>query len=124
MALAAAAILIVVNGAVGAIGTEDDDANMLFGGVLAVGIIGAIIARFKPDGMARAMFGAALAQALVAVIALIAGSGSSIDPEWPRDILGVTAFFFALWLTSAWLFQKAARERTPVGSASVDTPYP
>jgi hypothetical protein len=42
-------------------------------GVLAVGIIGAIVARFRPHGMARALFATALAQALVAVIALLAG---------------------------------------------------
>jgi hypothetical protein len=32
-------------------------------GVLAVGIIGAIIARLRPRGMARALFATALAQA-------------------------------------------------------------
>ena len=41
----------------------------MFFGVLVVGIIGAIIARFRPQGMARALFATALAQALVAVIA-------------------------------------------------------
>jgi hypothetical protein len=35
----------------------------------------AIIVRFQPRGMARALFATALAQALVAVIALIAGLG-------------------------------------------------
>jgi hypothetical protein len=43
--------------------------------VLAVGLIGAIIACFRPHGMARALFATALAQALVAVIALIFGLG-------------------------------------------------
>ena len=65
VALGAAFILVWVNGAVGVIGTERDDANLMYGGVLAVGIIGAIIARFQPDGMARALFATALAQALV-----------------------------------------------------------
>lgn len=111
VALAATFILIGVNGAVGIIGTENNDANLMFGGVLAVGIIGAIIARFQPRGMARAMFATGLAQALVAVIALIAGFGSN-DPNWPLEILMATGFFTALWLTSAWLFQKAAREPT------------
>jgi len=80
----------------------------MYGGVLAVGIIGAIIARFQPRGMARALFATALAQALVAVIALIAGLGST-GPTWPADILILTGFFTALWLISAWLFRKAAR---------------
>jgi hypothetical protein len=88
----------------------------MFGGVLAVGTIGAVIARFQPHGMARALFATALAQAFVAVTALIAGLGST-GPIWPRDILILTGFFAALWLTSAWLFRKAAREQVPAGAA-------
>jgi hypothetical protein len=67
VAVAAAFILVWMNLAVGIIGTEDNPANLMYGGVLAVGIIGALIARFQPDGMARALFATALAQALVAV---------------------------------------------------------
>lgn len=100
VAIAAALILVWVNLAVGLIGTEDDPANLMYGGVLAVGIIGAIIARFRPHGMARALLATALAQALVAVIALIAGLGFTFI---------LTGFFVALWLISAWLFLKAAR---------------
>jgi hypothetical protein len=116
VALAGAFILVWMNAAVGVIGTERDDANLMYGGVLAVGIIGAIIARFQPGEMARALFATALAQALVAVIALIGGLGST-GPIWPLDILILTAFFAALWLISAWLFRKAAREQTPAGAA-------
>ena len=106
VALAAAFILIWVNGAVGIIGSEDNDANLMYGGVLAIGVIGALIARFESHGMARALFATALAQALVTVIALIAGLGS----PWsgPGEILFLNGFFVALWLTSAWLFRKAA----------------
>jgi hypothetical protein len=82
VALAAAFILVWVNGAVGVIGSEDNDANLMYGGVLAVGIIGAIIARFQPHRMARALFAMALAQALVATIALIAGLGSPRAGRW------------------------------------------
>lgn len=112
IALAAAFVLIWVNGAVGIIGNENNDANMLFFGVLAVGIIGAIIARFQPGGMVRAMCATALAQAAVAVTALVAGWGSTA-PIWPKDILGLTGFFVVLWLLSAYLFKKAARGQAP-----------
>jgi hypothetical protein len=108
VALVAAFILVWMNLAVGIIGNEDDPANLMYGGVLAVGIIGAIIARFQPHGMARALVGTALAQALVAVIALIAGLGNTLI---------LTGFFVALWLTSARLFRKAAREQSPAGAA-------
>jgi len=119
VALAAAFILVWVNGAVGIIGNANNDANMMYIGVLAVGIIGAIIARFQPHGMARALYATALAQALVAVIALIAGLGST-GPIWPRDILILTGFFAALWLISAWLFRNAARELLPAGAEPED----
>ena len=114
LALAAAFLLFWVNGAVGIIGDARNDANLMYGGVLAVGIIGAIIARFQPHGMARALFATALAQALVAVIALIAGLGSTA-PIWPWDILILTGFFAALWVGSALLFRKAAREQLLAG---------
>jgi hypothetical protein len=111
VALAAAFILIWMNLAVGIIGTEDNPANLMYGGVLVVGIIGAVIARFRPDGMARALFAAALAQAVVAAIALIAGMQSPVSPA--IEILGLNGFFAALWLGSAWLFRKAARKQAP-----------
>jgi hypothetical protein len=111
LTLAGALLLVWLNLAVGIIGAEGNPLNLMFGGVLAVGIVGAIIARFRPGGMARALFATALAQVLVAVAALIAGSGLA-EPVWP-----LTGFFAALWLGSAWLFRKAAREQPPAGAA-------
>lgn len=105
-----------MNLAVGIIGAEDNPANLMYGGVLAVGVIGAIIARFQPDGMARALFATALAQALVAVIALIAGLRPP-GANWPNALVVLTGFFAALWLLSAWLFRRAAWEQTSAGAA-------
>ena len=107
VALAAAFILVWMNLAVGVIGSEENPANWMYGGVLAVGIIGALIARFQPQGMARALAATALAQALVTVIALIAGWGSAFI---------LTGLFVALWLLSAWLFRKA--HLGPTGQAA------
>ncbi|MEE9166159.1 MAG: hypothetical protein V3U24_01645 [Candidatus Neomarinimicrobiota bacterium] len=115
VAVAAALLLVWMNLAVGIIGNEENPANLMYIGVLAVGIVGSLIARFEPNGMARAMFATALAQALVAVIALIAGLGS-MGPIWPRDILILTGFFAALWVGSALLFRKAARKESPAGA--------
>ena len=109
VAVAAALALVWVNLAVGIIGSEENPANLLYIGVLAVGIIGALVARFEPRGMALAMIATALAQVLVAVIALIARLGASA-PVWPRDVLIATGFFVALWVVSALLFRHAARQ--------------
>ena len=65
--------------------------------------------------MARALFATALAQALVAVIALILGMHQAPYSS-VGEILGLNGFFVALFLGSAWLFSNAARERTPVGA--------
>jgi hypothetical protein len=114
VALAAAFLLVWLTGAVGIIGSEDNNANSMYIGVLGVGIIGAIIARFRPHGMARALLATALAQALVAVIALIFGLGSPWSP--PAEILALNGFFVALFVGSALLFRHAGREQTPAGA--------
>jgi hypothetical protein len=116
VAVVAAFILIWINLAVGIIGSEDNPANLMYGGVLAVGILGALIVRFQPHGMARALAATALAQALVGVIALIGGLGST-GTNWPGAIVFLTGFFAALWLVSAWLFRKAARTQASAGAA-------
>lgn len=103
VAIAAGFLQVWVNLAVGIIGTENNPANLMFGGVLVVGIVGALIARFRPRGMARALMATALAQALVVAIALIAAIG------FDSALVGLTGFFVAMWLISAALFQKSAR---------------
>lgn len=116
LALAAAFLLLWVNGAVGIIGSENDRFNLMYHGVLAVGILGALIARFQPHSMARVLFAMALAQTLIAVIALIAGKHHS-PVSSVGEILGLNGFFVALFLGSAWLFRRAvAHERTPAGA--------
>jgi hypothetical protein len=68
-----------------------------------------MIARLRPDGMARALFAMALAQALVAVIALIAGKHQAPISS-VSEIVGVNGIFVALFVGSAWLFRRAANE--------------
>jgi len=102
VALAAALLLVWMNLAVGIIESEDNPANLMYVGVLAVLIIGALIVHFRPRGMARALFATALAQALVTVIALIAEKNLAVF-----EILMLNGFFVALWVGSALLFRRA-----------------
>jgi len=112
VAVLAVFLLVWLSLAVGIIGVEGDPADLMYIGVIAVLIIGAIIARFQPHGMARALVATALAQALVVVIALIAGKQHSpISSVF--EILGVNGIFIALFLGSAWLFRYSAREQPP-----------
>jgi hypothetical protein len=112
VALAAAFMLIWANAAVGLIGDGEQGLISLIcvGVVLAVGFVGGLLARFQPHGMARALLATALAQAMVAVLAVTAGWGSAA-PIWPRDIVMATGLFGTLWIVSALLFRRAARAR-------------
>ncbi len=94
----------------GALANEGDSPGLLFFGVLAVGIIGTLLARFRPQGMVRALFATAFAQALVAMGAMIA---------WQQyvEIGLLNAFFIALWIGSALLFRKAAHLNSRTGAA-------
>ena len=109
LAVAAALMLVWANLAVGLIGAEDNPANLMYLGVLAVGVIGAIIVRFQARGMARALFATACAQALVAVIALTARMG--LPWSGPLEIVAVNGLFIALFIGSAWLFRRASYPR-------------
>ena len=112
LALATAFILVWLIGAVGVIGVEGDPFDLMYFGVLTVGLIGAIAARLQPHGMARALFATAFAQALVAFVALIVGKHQSSVSSVP-EILILNGFFIALFLGSARLFGNAARQETP-----------
>ena len=113
VAVTAVLILIWLSLGVGVLGPDGDRANLMHAGVVAVGIIGASVGRFQPHGMALALFAMALAQALVVVIALIAGvHRSGVSPV--AEIVGLNGFFIAMFLVSAWLFRRASEEQPPV----------
>ena len=105
IACAAGLLLVWINGAVGIIGSEDNPANLLYAGVLAVGFIGAFFARFRPRGMFRALVATALAQALVPVIALVLWR-PNFSPGMVQ-VFVLNALFVMLWAVSALLFRHA-----------------
>lgn len=97
--------LLWANLAVGLIGSEDNPANLMYLGVLATGIVGAVLARFRARGLVFTMLAMAAAQVLVAVIAVAGGVAGPATP--PVEIIGVTLFFMGPWLLSAALFRMA-----------------
>jgi hypothetical protein len=105
VACAAALLLIWLNLAVGLIGSEDHPANLMYIGVLAIAFIGAYFARFRPLAMSRALFATALAQTLVTAIVMIAWELPASSGV--AEVVGVNAFFVALWVVSALLFRHA-----------------
>lgn len=110
--------LIWVNLAVGIVGSENNPANLMYFGVLAVGIIGAFTSRCRPHGMSLTMFAMALAQALVAIVILIGGLYQT-PPSTVLHILGVNGFFILLFLLSALLFRRAIHEGNGPGGQNM-----
>ena len=99
-ALLAAFMTIWVSAAVGMIGDGDNPLNLMFAGVLGIALVGALAARLRSAGMARVMAVAAVAQLAAGAIGATA------------DLLGgiFSAGFALVWLVSALLFGKSARE--------------
>ncbi len=116
LAVATVLVLFWLIGAVGVIGESGDRADMMYLGVLAVGVVGALVARLRPHGMARVLLAMAIAQTLVAVIALLAGEHESPVTS-VAEILGINAMFVVLFAGSAWLFRLAAPRRGPAPPA-------
>lgn len=100
--LAAALFLIWLSLGVGIIGKDGDPANRMYFAVIAIGIIGTIIARLKPKGMAYTLFAMTSAQILITAIALFSGLG--LPWSGPAEIILLNGFFVGLFSASSWLF--------------------
>ena len=77
--------------------------------LIAIGLLGALVTRFRPGGMAAALFAMALAQALVTAIALFGNLGRPYSGS--LKLLGLNGFFIAMFIGSALLFRRAGRGR-------------
>jgi hypothetical protein len=112
VALGTALFLLWGIGALGIIGAGGRP-DLMYAGALAVGLIGAVIARLRPRGMALALLATALATVLVGVIAIGAGlhrtEGASV-----LEIIGLSGMYAGLFGLSAWLFRRAADEASPL----------
>jgi hypothetical protein len=108
LAVLAGFVVIWSNLAVGILGDEDNDANLLFFLVPLLAIVGSVLAGFKPRGMALAMIAAGLLLLAVPVIAYGFGLGEAaaiVHFDYPL-FLGV---FALMWFGSAALLRRAAR---------------
>jgi len=105
-----ALLLVWCNAAVGIIG-DDDPVNLLYLGVLGVGLLGALSTRFAPQGMARTTFAMAIAQLLVPMLVLLIPNLRPVllEPPGPLGVFGINACFAALFVGAALLFRQAAQ---------------
>jgi hypothetical protein len=105
-AIVSALLLIWLSLGVGIIGRDGDPANRMYFAVVAIGVLGALIARFRARGMSRTLFAMALVQAVITAIALVAGLGQ----PWsgPAEVLILNGFFIVAFSIAAFLFRRAA----------------
>ncbi len=109
-ALAATLGSFLVNGAVGLVGSEDEAHNLFFFIVLMVAVFGSILARGRPEPMAKVMLAAAGTHIAVSTVLLIDANGVS-DGDPGMEVVGL-GLFAILWLASAWLFRNATDRKS------------
>lgn len=114
LAIATTFMLTWAIGAVGVIGTDGDSADLMYGAVLAAGVVGTILSRLRPEAMARTLLAMAGAQAMVTAVALLLGKHEAANSS-AFELVAVNVFFIALFLASAALFRFAGDRRAISG---------
>jgi hypothetical protein len=105
LGLAAGFLAIWINLAVGIVGNEDNPINLVFMGVVALGIAGALVARGEARLMVRAMVVPAVVQAAIGATVFV--FNASAEPPGRVGLLILIEGFALLWLGSALLFRRA-----------------
>lgn len=105
-----------MNFAVGIVGSTDNPQNAGFFGVVVAAAACSFVARLRPDGMARAMLATAGVQALLGLMVATAPI-TARDPMGAGGVAMLSGVFTALWLTSAALFHRSARQEFPRAAA-------
>lgn len=103
-------LLLWVNLAVGIIGNEENPANLLFGGIIAILVLGTVMTRGQAVGMARTLWVAAMAQIVIALLTALLGLG---------NIFVISAVFTGFWLAAAWSFRRSAAVQPRPGDSGL-----
>jgi hypothetical protein len=98
------------------IGDEGDRIDVLYSAIFATALIGSIVSRFRPAGMARTASAMAMTQALITVMVQLAGLVPSYNSVF--EILGLNSFFIAMFTSSAVLFRYAGMNGTAADTAA------
>lgn len=101
-AVGTAFLLVWATLAVGFIGNEDHPANLMYAGLLIIGLVGAVLVRFRPGGLAATLAVMAAGQMAAGAVGAGLGQYEAIKP---------TVVFTLMWLSAATLFYKAARDQ-------------
>lgn len=110
IALISTLFLVWVNGAVGIVGHEGEQINLLYFIIPAAGLVGAFLSRFKSQGLCYTLFVMATLPMIIAVIALL-GYLQEPPHNSATKILAINMFFTVLFSLSAISFRNAVRDQ-------------
>lgn len=94
----------------GAVGLTDSDADVFYVVVIIFAVLGSFFVRFRPQGMARIMLLTAISQAMVGIVALIAGMVPPHNSLF--KIIQISCIFGAPFVGSAALFRRSALRKS------------
>ena len=114
IAIGTAFLLTWINMAVGFVGSGANPPNVMYFGVIGVGIIGVTVARLQAKGMSYALFAMATAQFLVPVIALIFWKPVIDDPVGIVGVFMLNLFFVMLFGISGLLFRHSSNNNSQI----------
>ena len=107
-------LTIWANLAVGIVGSEHNPVNQWFFAALLIGIGGGFVGRFRPKAMSVA---AAATAVLLWIAFAVAVMAPTDEPFVKRSVEFIgTSIFALLFLGSAWLFRKSARDQSSSSS--------
>ncbi len=107
LAVAAGFLIFWMTAAVQIIG-EENPGNLLYLGVILIGLVGVGLARFQPAGMAKAAFATAISTFFVPVIAVTFWP-SDFSPGVPQVFM-LNGFFVLMFTLAGLLFRHAASQ--------------
>jgi predicted membrane protein len=93
-------LMVWANLAVGIIGNEDNPQNLMFYGLLLIGVVGALVTKFDARGLALTM--RVMAAAQLGIFLVAAALDWALLPVF-------TIFYFSLWLVAGEFFKKSTR---------------
>lgn len=108
LTLGTAALLVLGAGALGIVG-PGGRADLLYGAVLVVLLVGALLARFRARGLAMTLAAVALTTVVVTVVVVVAVVPGRDDVS-VLDLLGLTVMYAGLFAAAGWLFARADRD--------------
>lgn len=110
IACASGLFLIWANLAVGIVGSEDNPVNLVYFGMILIGLIVAVAVNFRANSMPYIMFGLAGVQALTAIIVLINAGMNDAEFTFKEVVvfIGIHGFFIVQFVVSGLLFHHAA----------------